>query len=504
MGTCAKFENETDYTCRLVDCDGEVSQWSTDDLKQYCILKDASHISCLEVSLLYRVIACNVPGSYGYSNDIFPAAIWVRNDCYAQFKVCYKTDNMKKLSNDLNNPWSSILMNNKNETENLYGNITHNQSTPYNKFTKIRYSTNFPIIPRPPRQKPWKSKIKRKPSSAENSDTDATENVLAVSKLPETTTKSVQVNNTTVSSTKQTTKANLKTTKATHPSTSPENTSVNNPRPESEANNTLQEKNLYFMNSGVIHAGEIDIDVNGRIKHHHLSNDTADEFEVSTPHGGGSSLSGSEFLFGAVFGIAFLVLVLLGLVLFICRAKIKRCVHGKDENTGTTEQERDRDISFISGPITAEYPGHRPRPNANVGTVIRNTNPLHNQFNQVNPGFNQPLPNNQYFILQPESHSNTPRHHRNLHNTNTEYEDEGSHKYFVLENFPSELSCPKDKDDYDNAVPHPCYGGVSTLPDEHPPESNSVDTEGEILRAAGYRRIGDTKRQVLDRRVSQV
>lgn len=80
-----------DHTCRLVDCDGEVSQWTTDDLKQYCILKDAARISCLDVTLLYRVIACNVPGSYGYSNDILPAVIWVRNDCYAQFKVCYTT-----------------------------------------------------------------------------------------------------------------------------------------------------------------------------------------------------------------------------------------------------------------------------------------------------------------------------------------------------------------------------------------------------------------------------
>lgn len=80
-----------DHTCRLVDCDGEVSQWTTDDLKQYCILKDAARISCLDVTLLYRVITCNVPGSYGYSNDILPAAIWVRNDCYAQFKVCYTT-----------------------------------------------------------------------------------------------------------------------------------------------------------------------------------------------------------------------------------------------------------------------------------------------------------------------------------------------------------------------------------------------------------------------------
>lgn len=74
-----------------MDCDGEVSQWTTDDLKQYCILKDAARISCLDVTLLYRVITCNVPGSYGYSNDILPAAIWVRNDCYAQFKVCYTT-----------------------------------------------------------------------------------------------------------------------------------------------------------------------------------------------------------------------------------------------------------------------------------------------------------------------------------------------------------------------------------------------------------------------------
>ncbi|XP_062599726.1 uncharacterized protein LOC134261300 [Saccostrea cucullata] len=502
MGTCAKFENDTDYTCRLVDCDGEVSQWSTDDLKQYCILKDASHISCLDVSLLYRVIACNVPGSYGYSNDIFPAAIWVRNDCYAQFQVCYKTDNMKKISNNLNNPWSSVLMNNTNETQNLYGNITNNQSTPYNKFSKIRYSTNFPIIPRPPRQKPWKSKIRRKPSSSENSDNEPSENVLAVSKLAETTTKSAQVSNTTVNSPKETTKTNLKTTKPTSPSTRTETTSVN-PRPKSEANNTLKEKNLYFMNSGVIHAGEIDIDVNGRIKHHHLSNDTADEYEISTPHGG-SPLSGSEFLFGAVLGIAFLALVLLGIVLFICRAKIKRCVHGEKENTETPVQTRDGDISFISGPLTAEYPGHRPRANANVGTVIRSTNPLHNQFNQVNPGFNQPLPNNQYFILQPENQSNAPRHHRHLHQTGSEYDDEGSHKYFVLENFPSELCCPKDKDDYDNAVPHPCFGGgACSLPDKHPRENNSVNSDGE-LGAAGYRRIGDTKRRGHEHRVSHV
>ena len=76
-----------------MECDGEVSKWRSDD-KQYCILKDAARISCLEVTLLYRVIACNVPGSYGYSNEILPAAFWVRNDCYAQFKVCYTIGKM--------------------------------------------------------------------------------------------------------------------------------------------------------------------------------------------------------------------------------------------------------------------------------------------------------------------------------------------------------------------------------------------------------------------------
>lgn len=92
LHTCKFVDSiSLDHTCRLVDCDGEVSQWTTDDLKQYCILKDAARISCLDVTLLYRVITCNVPGSYGYSNDILPAAIWVRNDCYAQFKVCYTT-----------------------------------------------------------------------------------------------------------------------------------------------------------------------------------------------------------------------------------------------------------------------------------------------------------------------------------------------------------------------------------------------------------------------------
>jgi hypothetical protein len=97
----ALFYLYPDHTCRLVDCDGEVSQWSSDDLKKYCVLKDATHISCLEVTLMYRVMACNVPGSYGYSNEIFPASIWVRNDCYAQFKVCYTSGLYNVVSLDI-------------------------------------------------------------------------------------------------------------------------------------------------------------------------------------------------------------------------------------------------------------------------------------------------------------------------------------------------------------------------------------------------------------------
>jgi hypothetical protein len=264
---------------------------------------------------------------------------------------------MKKLSNDLTNPWFNVLFDNKNTTGNLYGSIGQNKLTPYNQFSKIRYSTKFPMIPRPPRQKPWDTNSRRQPSSSEKIDTEETDSGRAVTKALGTTTikttKSDQASKTTLMTSTKVVKSqpNSTTNKNTAIQTDTSTTSRGNTQSNittttkagshsnttkssftsteqmtttsQPLNKTMKEKNLYFMNSGVIHAGEIEIDVNGEIKHHHLSNDTLDEFEISTS-GSGSPLSGSEFLFGAVFGLSLLVILFIGLLLFLFRTKLKR------------------------------------------------------------------------------------------------------------------------------------------------------------------------------------
>lgn len=123
--------------------------------------------------------------------------------------------------------------------------------------------------------------------------------------------------------------------------------------------------------------------------------------------------------------------------------------------------------------------------------------------NTIDPGPNHPehdLPiDNQYFILQPENQSNTPRHPWEYSSsTRLDDRDDESHKYFVLENFPANLVFLRDKDDYDNISPHPCGGEAATQ------GLQSRDVENEDQRIVGYSRIGDTNRHNHHHKISQV
>lgn len=226
---------------------------------------------------------------------------------------------MKTLSSELNNPWFNVLFDKKNTTSNLYGNITQTDALPYKKFTKLRYSNNFPTIPKPPRQKPWGHYPRRQQSSAEESD--GRENV---STSPETTLQGKPSSETSTIPEKTNTWPRKSTT-VKPPHSSSTNPTATSPSPSSTPNDFLHENNLYFSNSGVIRAGadDISVDVWGTTTHHNVKNTTEDRSEESTPLGSFPLLEADQLLLGAVFGILFLLLVLAGLVLYKCRNKVK-------------------------------------------------------------------------------------------------------------------------------------------------------------------------------------
>lgn len=148
-----------------------------------------------------------------------------------------------------------------------------------------------------------------------------------------------------------------------------------------------------------------------------------------------------------------------------------------------------------------QYPAYRADINGETRSSGQATTNPNYQLYQENLGFDEPLRNTQYFILEPNDQSNSDRVRRESHDVTAE-EDEGSHKYFVLETFNTGLSCPRDKDDYDNAVPHPCVGMFCASNDERSQELQSRDRDS--TRIPGYCRIGDTKRHGRQQRVSQV
>jgi hypothetical protein len=160
-----------------------------------------------------------------------------------------------------------------------------------------------------------------------------------------------------------------------------------------------------------------------------------------------------------------------------------------------------QDIAFISGPVMTQYPAFRPEITGETRSNVQPTTNPNYQLYRENLGCNEPVRNSQYFILEPNSQSNVPRPRCESHQITADG-DEGSQKYFVLENFSTVLSSPRDKDDYDNAVPYPCLGSVCVSSDEHSQELQSRDRD--CTRIPGYCRIGDTRRHGRDRKVSQV
>ena len=239
--------------------------------------------------------------------------------------------NLSSISNELNNPWFNILFDNKNTTMNLYGNITEDAPVPYKKFTKFQFSNDFPIIPKPPRQKPWRTPTRRKSSSGEVPDNYAPlpdnyaplpDNDLTgdIPRAPQTT-HHPEKKSTGRPESPETTKPNpgLSTTPIYSSSANP---SASGSRHSSTPIDAGLERKEYGANSGVIHAVGLDTDTQGTIvSHRELTNTTRDNMEGLGP--GGAPLISDQILFGAVFGIVFLLLVLAAVIVYRCRNKVK-------------------------------------------------------------------------------------------------------------------------------------------------------------------------------------
>lgn len=142
-----------------------------------------------------------------------------------------------------------------------------------------------------------------------------------------------------------------------------------------------------------------------------------------------------------------------------------------------------QDITFISGPTFDQIHNF-------TGSDALHTDP--------SPISHDLSTDHQYFILQPASPAITSRSRQLDYSLSGGYEDEDSNKYFVLENFPAILTCPRDKDDYDNARPHACTGEPSTS------GLTSRDRDDEDMRILGYTRIWDVKRSGPNERISKV
>ena len=214
---------------------------------------------------------------------------------------------------------------------NLYGNITEDAPVPYKKFTKFQFSNDFPIIPKPPRQKPWRTPTRRKSSSGEVPDNyvplpdnyaPLPDNDLTgdIPRAPQTT-HHPEKKRTGRPESPETTKPNpgLSTTPIYSSSANP---SASGSRHSSTPTDAELDRKEYGANSGVIHAVGLDTDTQGTIvSHRELTNTTKDKMEGVGP--GGAPLISDQILFGAVFGIVFLLLVLAAVIVYRCRNKVK-------------------------------------------------------------------------------------------------------------------------------------------------------------------------------------
>ena len=100
------------------------------------------------------------------------------------------------------------------------------------------------------------------------------------------------------------------------------NPSASGSRHSSTPTDAGLERKEYGANSGVIHAVGLDTDTQGTIvSHRELTNTTRDKMEGIGP--GGAPLISDQILFGAVFGIVFLLLVLAAVIVYRCRNKVK-------------------------------------------------------------------------------------------------------------------------------------------------------------------------------------